>query len=92
MENIKNTIKKIVGQLENNNEGKTIVEIWNNVVDLSTLKKTEVENEKYGTLIVRVEDSATMYTLNMKKHKIIEQINEQMKTKKITNIRFKIKP
>jgi hypothetical protein len=91
MEDIKNIIKNIVGKLEKNTEAKTIVDVWNSIIDEGTLQKTKVENKKYGTLVIAVEDHATMYMLNMKKHKIIEQINEQIKEDKIERIRFKIK-
>ncbi|MDD4202072.1 MAG: DciA family protein [Candidatus Omnitrophica bacterium] len=92
MENIKNTIQKIVGKLEENKQAKTIIEIWNSIIDEHTLNKTELENIKNGELIVKVKDSSTLYLLSIKKHKIIEQINEQTKEEKIKNIRFKIKP
>jgi hypothetical protein len=91
MDDIKNTIKNIVNKLEKNTQAKSIVEVWDNIIDEETFKKTKVENKKYGTLVIAVEDHATMYMLNMKKHKIIEQINEQIKEDNIERIRFKIK-
>ena len=91
MEEMKDIVKKVVAAIP----GKTTIDaqehiskVWEKVLKHQGLTHAKISGLKETTLIVNVDSPARLYQFNLKKKKILEEINQE--TPEITKIYFKI--
>ena len=90
MDNIKDIIKNVIGQMGENklSRHEKIDRIWLNVLNELELKHTKLVGLKNGWLSVYVDSPAWLYQMKIKKNKILERIQEEIPD--VININFKI--
>lgn len=89
---IKNIIKSVVYGLSpaDGNNRQNITRALNKAVDERTLKHIKLEDCKDSKLIIRVDSSVWLYTLNMQAAKILLRINSALPAPGIEKIVFRI--
>ena len=88
------SINKIIPDVIENISTKTpkieekVHEIWKRILNKKELKHTKIKGLKQGDLFVTVDSSTLIFHMNMKKNKILKEINKEVS--EINNIVFKI--
>ena len=90
MDEIKNIITKVVGDLAQKNPEKhnKIDRIWKNLLNKQELKHTKLTGIHQGTLTVVVDSPAWLYQMKIRQNKIVKQMKEEVPG--VQHIRFKI--
>jgi len=87
---LKDIIKSVIQKLEKEDQGKSILGVWEKVLDKKTQKHTKPVSFRRGRLVANVSDSSRLYELTLRKKEIIKAMNIKLEKKKIKEIRFKI--
>ena len=80
MDNIKDIVKKVVGDLvlQKPKEQALIQDRWGRIVDKKALGHTRLAGFKDGVLSVYVDSPVWLYEMNLKKTKIKEQLKQDV--------------
>lgn len=89
---IKEIIETVLKKLEKKEHGVKgeVIKAWYAAIDSTALKHTRPVSIKKKILIVQVDSSAWLYTLNLKKAEILNKIKNIAGPAKICGLRFKI--
>lgn len=90
MDAIKDIVAQVIKDIaaQRRLEGTKIERLWENVCDPADARHTKIKGLKNDVLWVDVESPVWLYSLNIKKRKILERLREEVD--EIKNIRFKI--
>jgi predicted nucleic acid-binding Zn ribbon protein len=90
MDNIKDIVNDVIGKIskEKPGAGDKLQRIWHNLLGKKELQHTNLVGVKDGQLSVYVDSSAWLYQMNIRKHKILERLQEEIPD--IKGIRFKL--
>ncbi|MDP8258969.1 MAG: DUF721 domain-containing protein [Candidatus Aadella gelida] len=90
---VKSLIDDLLGRIEKaaQKKGTPTKEAWERINNEELKKHARVINVKRGVLMVKVDTSAMLYDLTIKKRDIIKEFNEGYESKKkITDIMFRV--
>ena len=91
MEDMKDIVHKVFGAIPGKttvNQQEQISKAWEKVLNQQKLTQAKISGLKDETLIVNVDSPARLYQFNLKKKKILEEINQAIP--EIKKIYFKI--
>ena len=92
VEGIKGILNKVIGAIEKQTRGKKekILNVWQGIVGKDASNHSRPVSIKRDVLTVEVDNSAWLYSLNLKKKSILEDINSRLGEEKIEDIRFRM--
>ncbi len=90
IEDIKNIVEKVIGSIagRKQEEQQEILQAWENILSKQQQEHTKVEGFKDETLVVILDSSAWLYQMNLRKKKILEDL--QKKVPKVKTLYFKL--
>ena len=90
MDEIKNIVQQVIGKMarEKQSDSEKIQLIWNEILKNEGVEHTKISGWKERKLIVSVESPAWLYQFQLKKQKILLQLQKAFPD--IENIYFKI--
>ena len=90
MDDIKNVVTKVIGDIAEKNPCSydKIERIWQNLLTKQELKHTKLFGIKEKILFVRVDSPAWLYQMRIRQLKILKRLKEELSD--IKQIRFKI--
>ena len=90
MDEIKDIVQQVIGKLaqEKQSDSEKIQLVWNEILKNEGVEHTKISGWKERKLIVSVESSAWLYQFQLKKKKILLQLQKAFP--EIENIYFKI--
>lgn len=79
MDAIRDIVKKVIGGISSTGqqEQKDIQDLWKKILSEKEKKHARISGLKGGTLMVNVDSSAWLYQFNLKKGKILKDIQER---------------
>ena len=80
MDDIKDIIKTVVGKISSQRASgqKDIVSVWENILKKKERTHAKISGLKEGQLMVNIDSSAWLYQFNIKKKKILEEIQKEI--------------
>ena len=90
VEDIRNIVQKVIGSMSTRvqDEQQAIFDAWPRIVNNKEASHTKLEGFKEETLLVNVDSSAWLYQMNLKKKKILEDLQKDFP--KVKKIYFKL--
>ena len=92
MEEIKNIINNIIGQLSEHqpNQDKELFDLWEQLLDDTEKKHVRLSGLKSGSLYVNVDSSAWLYQMKLKRTQLLKKVQKEFSN--VKNIYLKIGP